>query len=129
MAHTIKWTSGIQVLGGGPQKAVARSVEVDSYGVIAVDVNPNDVDVEVDVKVGSTGEVKLLAIASDRYTDLTYKVNSDSADPVTLDHPQVLFGNGAVRILDAAPDLLLFSNASTTDKASVQILVGRDATP
>jgi hypothetical protein len=135
MTHTIKWTSGIEVVGGGPQKTVARTVKVDSYGVIAVDVKPNDTDEEVDIKIGSnsTGKVMLLAIASDKYTDISYKVNHTTATALKLDHPQVFFGAGAIATLytapDTAPDSLFFSNASSTEKASVQILIGRDAGP
>ena len=128
MAKTIKWTSGIEVLGDGLQKAVARSIDVDSYGVIAVDVESNVSDLVVDIKLGSAGSLMLLAIASDKYKDITYKVGA-STTSITLDHPQLFFGAGAVIFLGTDPDSLTFTNASTNEKASVQILVGRAAAP
>lgn len=120
-------------IAGGPGISANRSLEVEAYDIINVDVrataSPPDTDKEIDVQPGGAGQVKFLAITSDRYGDgLTYKVNSAGNPSIALDQPHVLAGEGAVGLMDSAPTKLFFSTTLTED-ASVLILVGRDATP
>ena len=132
MSKMIQFKFDVQ-LAGGPGISASRSLEVEAYDLINVKVlsttSPPDTDKEVDVQPGGAGQVKFLAITSDRYGDgLTYKVNTAANPGIPLDQPQVLVGEGAVGLLDPAPTKLFFSTTLSQD-ASVQILVGRDATP
>jgi len=132
MSKVIQWKLNVQV-AGGPGISASRSLEVEAYDLISVNVlaitSPPDTDKAVDVQPGEAGQVKFLAITSDRYGEgLTYKVNDAGNPSIALDQPQVLVGEGAVGLLDPAPTKLFFSTTLSQD-ASVQILVGRDATP
>jgi hypothetical protein len=114
-------------------------VSVEAVGTIKATVRGSgttggpDTDMEVEVQPSTTaGQVKFLAIASDRYGDdsnfLSYKVNSDANPAIRLDQPITLAGTGAVSALDAAPTSLFFSSTLVQD-ATIHIVVGRDATP
>lgn len=132
MSKVIQFKFNVQ-LAEGPGISASRSLEVEAYDLINVNVlsttSPPDTDKEIDVQPGGAGQVKFLAITSDRYGDgLTYKVNAAANPRITLDQPHVLVGEGAVGLLDPAPTKLFFSTTLSQD-ASVQILVGRDATP
>ena len=131
MPQKIGWTLSISI-ASGPQASHTKSIEVEAYDSMKVEVPMNTADLEVQLQPGlppTEGTlVKFLAISASRYEDLTYKVNEDTADPVTLDGPQV-FAGGAVQLLAEDPETLFFSNASTTDDATVEVLVGRDVTP
>lgn len=128
MAEKIRWTASVQVIGG-PGISTSRTIEVEAYDSIKVEVETTDVDKEVEVQPSATaGQVKLLVLTADRYSpDLTYKVNDTTNPAVPLDEPQFLAGARAVGFLDPAPVGLFFTNASA-EPVSVQILVGRDAT-
>jgi hypothetical protein len=128
MSEKINWTLNVQVVGG-PKISESDTILAEAYDKVQVTIAAGDSDVEVDVQPGGSGQVQFLLISSDQYAEgLTYKVNADSADAVELDGPQVLIGKGAVGLLDPEPKKLFFSNGLAED-ASVQILVGRDATP
>lgn len=125
MPLKIGWTIGVNV-PSGPQLNVSRTVEVNAYDSFQVDVGKDTTDESVELQPGGPGKVKLLAILASRYEDLTFKVNG-SATVVTLDEPLILVGEGAVELLDPSPNELFFTNTSLTDDASVEILVGRNA--
>lgn len=132
MPARIQWNFTINVTGG-PTLSGSRSVEVEAYDVISVAVAPDATDFEVEIQPGeAAGQVSVLTITSDHYEDdFIYKVNSAAAtDEVVLNQPQVLVG-GAVGLTDDAPTALFFSRnlAAGEPVATVQILVGRDATP
>jgi hypothetical protein len=113
----------------GPEVSASRSIGVDAYDSIKVVVAAGASDMEVEVQPGGSGQVKFLSVTSDVYdATLTYTVNAAANPPIALDAPQVFGGVGAVGLLDPAPASLFFSNALAQD-ATVQILVGRDATP
>lgn len=131
MSKMIQWDQNIKVADGLGISA-SRSLEVEAYDVISIDVlgttSGADTDKEVSIQPGGAGQVRFLAITSNRYgSGLTYSVNSAGSN-VSLDHPLVLVGEGAVGLLDPAPASLFLSSTLSED-ASVQILVGRDATP
>lgn len=127
MSENINWTLNIQVTGG-PKVSVSETITVDAYDKIQVIVEDGASDKEVQIQPGDLGQVQFLLISSDQYSaDLSYKVNEDTADAIKLDALQLLIGDGAVGLLGAAPEKLLFSNNLGSD-ASIQILVGRKAT-
>ena len=131
-----KLTYGYTVqVTSGPQISQSRVTEVQAYDKIDLTLDPGAADVVVDVQPGSTSQVVLLALSSSLNDDkVTYKVTDGAADkgPFTLDAPQ-LFTGGAIAVFGASPKTLKFSNShpsnDTTKKASIEILVGRDATP
>jgi hypothetical protein len=137
----INWTLDVQITGG-PKISVPRAVNVEAYDKIEVDIlaatdASTPTTATVDVQPGGTDQVKFLLITSSVYNaDLTY--TADDTDPaiptIALDEPQLLMGDheeGAVGLLGAAPQSLIFSNGIWNEGAgqsvSVQILVGRDA--
>lgn len=135
MPEKIHVTIDVQVVGG-PKLSVSLEQEVEAYDKIQVSVEKNATNKEVELQPSSSsGQVKFLMISltdSNNYGDqVTYKVNSSdpSAQTIPLDAPQVLIGAGGVKmLLDAPPQSLFFTNNLNED-ISVQILVGRDATP
>jgi len=129
MSEKISWTVNAQVVGG-PRISESQTIEVDAYDMIAVTVEDTAADKEVQVQPSPTG-TKVLLIRSDQYGEnLTYKVKDETGvtGSIKLDALQLLIGGGAVGLLGKAPIKLLFSNTSGKT-ASIQILVGRDATP
>ena len=128
MPLKIGWTIGVQV-PSGPTLSVSRSIAVNAYDSITVNVEKKANNKPVELQPSGPGKVKFLAIIASRYEDLTFKVNSGgaAATEVTLDQPQVLVGDGAIELLDPAPKKLFFTNASQTEDATVEILVGRNA--
>ena len=137
MSEKISVTLDVQVIGG-PRISESLTKEVEAYDKIEVLILKNTNDKEVDVQPGGSGQVKFLMIRltdPQKYSDkVTYKVNTKgtvatSVPAIELDAPQILIGIGGIKLLDQAPTKLFFSNAWPTDDISVQILVGRDATP
>lgn len=112
---------------------VSRSVPAEAVALIKVEIQDGATNKVVSIQpADGVGKVKFLAITSDCYQGLTYKVDTGTT-AVTLDQPLVLAGAGALKLVDptdSAPQKLSFSFTAPTsgDKASVQILVGWDAT-
>jgi hypothetical protein len=130
MAEKISWMLSVQVIGG-PKVSASQTTEVEAYDKIQVTVAAGASNKAVEVQPGGSGQVTFLLITSNKYdpSKLTYKVNDGtSTTTFTLDAPQFLMGRGGVALLDPAPKTLFFSNTLTED-VSVEILVGRDATP
>jgi hypothetical protein len=125
-------TMKVQVSGAGSFSATQKIEPVEAYGKIEVTVparsNSTPGELLVDVQPGDAGQVQLLFITAGTYSeDLSYTVTGGAAD-VTLDGPQLLVGSGAVELLGSEQKSLTFSN-DTDEAVSVQIVVGRDATP
>jgi len=121
MAEKINWNFVIQALNG-PTVSGAGTLEMDAYDKI-----------EVTITVGATQQVNLvpsgtvsLLIINPVVPDagLSYDVGGNT---VALDGPHVLIGAGAVSLLGGATDLS-FTNNTAAD-ATIEILLGRDATP
>jgi len=138
MAQNIQWTSNV-IVDGSTEMSLSRSISVEALDSIKVtilgsgSVGGPDTDREVEVQPSTTsGQVKFLAITSDRFGDaanfLSYKVNSNASPAITLDQPVVLAGEGGVSVMDSAPTSLFFSSTIVQD-ATIHIVVGRDATP
>ena len=124
---TISWKLDVSV-AGGPSEAVAQSLSAEAYDKIEVELT--DGAPEQTVEIGAaTGDVQFLLVTSTEYgTGLTYKVNATGNPSHALDGPLQLAGSGAIGLLDFAPTALLFTNGLGSN-ATVEILVGRDATP
>jgi hypothetical protein len=131
VSEQIHWTLNVQIVGG-PKLSASRTETVDAYDKITVDVpaaqtEANPGTAAVQVQPGGAGQVRFLLIQSSVYDaeKLTYRVGDAT---IHLDNLQVLTGAGAVGLLGAAPQTVTFSNA-LAQVASIQIIVGRDATP
>lgn len=122
MAEKISWNYVAQALNG-PSLSGQGEVVVDAYDKIAVTI-PAGVTQEIDLV--PNGTVSLLVInPAVPDIDLSYDVGGNA---VALDGPHVLIGTGAVSLLLAARRNLSFTNNTAAD-ATIEILLGRDATP
>jgi len=127
MPTTISWQSTIDI-PAGPSVTTASAVAVDAYDRIAVTIPASGAEVEVDVQPGAAGRVKFLIVRSDRYGDnLTFKTHVTGNPAHALDDTLVLSGAGALELLGAQVDKLLFTN-NLGQPANIEILVGRQAT-
>jgi hypothetical protein len=125
MSETISYSFTIQV-AGGPKVTDVDKIEVEAYDMLEVDVPDTGTSggvATVNVQPSDSG-VKLLLVTADSYEQLTYKVDSGSAQ--TLDGPLLLIGEGAVKLLGSTQKQFEFTNADTAAN-TVNILVGRDA--
>jgi len=115
------------IVGAGPKLKESRTLAVDAYDKISIDV-PDQGNLEVEIQPGGAGSIELLLVTSSVYgADLKYTVNADNTDRI-LDQPHVLVGSGSVALFGQEPEKLTFDN-TTGEDAQIQILVGRDATP
>jgi hypothetical protein len=124
-------TLNVQVVGG-PKVFVSLTKEVEAYDKIRVSIDAGAIDRDVDIQPSGQGQVHFLMISlarSEQYGDkVAYKINAGDANTIQLDAPQVFLGKGAVALFGStALKKLLFSN-SLAENASIEILVGRDAT-
>jgi hypothetical protein len=112
----------------GPKLGITQSLDVEAYDVINIDVDPGGTP-DVDVAQGNV-QFLLISLAQPYPTEhpLTYKVKGQ-ADTFTLDAPHLLLGGGVKDLLGKLPEVLQFANDGNNPKLTVQILVGRDATP
>ena len=99
MPEKINWTVTVQV-GGGPKLSESRTLEVEAYDLLEVEVPDGDDTTPgrllVNVQPGGAGQVKFLMISSDLYHDaLTYTVDGDPTE-VHLNDLQLFIGGGAV---------------------------------
>jgi len=132
MPEKINWAVTVQV-AGGPKLSESRTLEVEAYDLMEVEVPDGDDttpgQVTVNVQPGGTDQVKFLMISSDLYHDkLTYTVDAGPTE-VHLDDLQLLIGGGAVKLLGDTQNQFVFSNRANQGRpAFVKILVGRKAT-
>ena len=78
MPMKIGWGVSVSV-PAGPQMQVSRSIEVQAYDSVMVDVPMSTTDMSVEIQPGGAGKVKFLAIFASRYEDLSFKVNSSAS--------------------------------------------------
>lgn len=136
----INWTLNVSI-PGGPTISASSPLTIEAYDMIEVEIPYGNDYTQVQILPGSNDAVKFLLIKADVFADtaghnLVYKVNdgtNESAD-ISLTTPLHLFlGSGCVKILEISPNNLMFKNELTENgdgiPVSVQILVGRDATP
>jgi hypothetical protein len=133
MSEKIKYSLNVQVVGG-PSVPINGEVAPEAYEKIQIGLSAGAADKEMNLQPGGNNLANFLLIKASSYNDtdpthtLTYKVNNTGATAITLDGPHIFIGKGAVGILDAAPTKLFFSNSLTSD-VTIDILIGRDATP
>ena len=83
---------------------------------------------QLGVQPGAADKVRLLAIASSSYGDnLRMKIHDTSQPEIVLNDAVFLVGAGAIDMLGAQPDKILFLN-SLGHEVTIEILVGRLAT-
>jgi len=123
MPEKINWTLNVQVVGG-PKISASDTLEVEAYDKIEA-VIPTGGSATVNVQPGTGAQFLLITASS--YANMTYEVDA-SGTTVTLDGPHVLIGAGAVGLLGSTQNKFKFSNGGSED-VTVDILVGRDATP
>jgi len=129
-------TYGFSVqVGGGPQIAKTLTTTVEAYDVLDFELAAGANGINVDVQPGGSGSIKLLSISSSLYDgQVSYTVLDAGGNkgPFTLDAPQ-FFSGGAIGVIGVAPKTLAFTNANAagdpTKNATIEIFVGRDATP
>lgn len=129
MSEKITYSISAQV-ANGPKISESKTIDLEAYDKTQVIVVDTASDLEINIQPDGSGLAKFLAITASAYgANLTYKVNSAASTTViTLDGPHLFVGTGAVGLLDAAPTKLFFSNSTGAD-VTVNMLVGRDATP
>lgn len=121
-------TSIKATVGGGPSLARSFKLEVDAYDLIDVSIADTATDEAVEVQPGGAGQARFLLVLAGSYDPpLSYKVNSAANPSHDLDREMLLAGDGAIGLLGAPPNQLLFTN-TTGQAISVQVLVGRNAT-
>ena len=126
MAERIVCTLNVQV-EDGPKVNETRTISVEAYSKIEVEIANDSVDVTVEVQPGGVGTLKFLLITSDLYgTGLTYSADG-GATTVILDQPNLFNGAGAIGII-GSPENLIFNNALAEGTATIGMIVGRDAT-
>lgn len=126
MATTMKVTFKADVSGASTTSATHTLSDIEAFDKIGVNVTASGSE-NVEVQPGGAGQVQLLFITADSYSDdLTYTVSGGVTD-VPLNAPQLFVGSGAVGLLGTTQNTISFSNGESSD-IGVQILVGRDAT-
>ncbi|HEY5960433.1 MAG TPA: hypothetical protein VIV60_27960 [Polyangiaceae bacterium] len=128
---TISITTGLEVsVAGGPSLRQAQALAVDAYDMVDVVIADGATDETVEIQPSAiAGQVQVLFVSATQYEPgLTYRVNAAANPSHPLDRALLLTGAGAVALLGPAPTSLLFSNA-TGANITVQVIVGRDATP
>lgn len=121
MAEKIGWNYVVQALNG-PTLSGQGVLEIDAYDKIEVTII---VGATQQVNLVPSGNVSLLVInPAVPDVDLSYDIGGNA---IALDGPHVLIGTGAVSLLGGASNLS-FTNNTDAD-ATIEILLGRDATP
>lgn len=128
MSSTVNLSLRVSV-ASGPSISISKAVTVEAYDKIDVTVAAGDSDKVVEIQPGASSQVQILLIKASEYgADLTYKVHDVAATPIVLDQDQLYLGQGQVGLLGAQIDKLLFTN-NLANNVTIEILVGRDATP
>ncbi len=122
MSETISWNYVTQAVNG-PSLSGAGTLAVEAYDKLKVTL-ADQASQQVDLV--PAGVISALVIRPTPESDqLTYDVGGND---VGLDAPLVLLGTGAVSLLGSGVTSLTFTNNTGAD-ATIEILVGRDATP
>ncbi|MGB3457900.1 MAG: hypothetical protein WBB08_01100 [Halobacteriota archaeon] len=128
MSGKINLTLKVDVVSG-PSISVSKEITVEAYDKIDVAIDTGVSDKPVEIQPGSSNQVQMLLIKPSKCgEELTYKVGDTSATPIVLDQEQLFLGQGAVGLLGTELDKLFFTN-NLTEAVTIEILVGRDATP
>lgn len=128
---TLTWSMTVLVSGSSSISISRAPIAVEATDRIEVLIAPGDTAKVVEIQPGVATAVHALLVTSTGYgSHLTFVVSDGTTDSsaVTLDSPQV-FSGGSIAVFGVAPRRLKFTNSSTDKPATVEILVGRDATP
>jgi hypothetical protein len=124
MPEAIQWSYAMQV-AGGPLLAAGDVLPVEAYDKLRIALAAGQ-EQQVDLAPAGSGAIQLVVIQpATPDAKLTYEVNGED---VPLDGPQIFVGAGAVSLLGDAASSISLKNG-TGAEATVDILVGRDATP
>jgi hypothetical protein len=116
------WNVQFRVVDG-PQAGASGAVQVEAYDKLEVTVAAGT-SLQVDLSPGAATSIRFLAIVpAVPDAQLTYDVGGKA---IALDAPTFLLGGSVA--LAGDPTSVTFDNG-TAAKASISILVGRDATP
>lgn len=123
MSETYNYSNSIMIVDSmNFRESDSEVIPFHFYNQILV--LPGYIDVEVDLFYGAAlTDVVALAIKSDNYTSITYKVGSDSNPSVQLNNAQFWRGRGMIDYLPASPQKLYFTNAGVLN-ANVQVVAG-----
>ena len=128
MSSKINLALKVNVISG-PSIFVSKQITVEAYDKIEVTIGVGESDKPVEIQPGSSSQVLMLLIKPSKCEEgLTYKVHEASAIPIVLDQEQLFLGQGAVGLLGTELDKFFFTN-NLSDDVTIEILVGRDATP
>jgi hypothetical protein len=126
-------TLTVQVVGG-PTINEAKELVVEAYDKIDILIEPEK-EISVEVQPSEGKLISFLVIKSSIYSDASKKTKLsygiDDSGKIDLDQPHFYLGSGVVSLL-GSPKVLKFKNGSENkpeNKAQLEILVGRDATP
>lgn len=124
MTEKISLSLGVAIKNG-PQLTLIRTIEVDIYDKIDVSIADGVVK-DVELLPDLPSNVKFFLVVSDHYetSGLSYTINTGGTD-YNLDQPHILTGEGAIKLMDATPQKLVFTNQSGKD-AQIGILIGRN---
>lgn len=128
MSSTVNLSLRVSV-ASGPSISISKALTVEAYDKIDVTVAAGDSDKVVEIQPGASSQVQILLIKASEYgADLKYKVHDAAATAIVLDQDHLYLGQGQVGLLGTQIDKLLFTNNLAKD-VTIEILVGRDATP
>jgi hypothetical protein len=132
MPDLLSWSLNVEV-AGGPKIQTSRSLQVTGYDKVEVVVpgqnSPASPGPSVEIQpADDAARVRFISITSDRYGEnLTYTVTG-GAENVVLDSAQSFAGAGAIGLLGAAPQTIVFTNGlGEGQNARITVLVGREA--
>ncbi|NTU41458.1 MAG: hypothetical protein HGA78_00080 [Nitrospirales bacterium] len=128
MSSTINLALQVSVVAG-PSVSVSKKLDVEAYDKINVTIPAAAADKEVQIQPGLSSQVQLILLKASKYgADLKYKVHVNTNPDIVLDQDQLFSGAGQVGLLGANLDKLFFTNGFSED-VTLEILIGRDATP
>jgi hypothetical protein len=113
------------VVADGPNLSADGHFDTAAYEKIEEVIAKSSVPKEIEVQPSLLAQVSSLVIFSDRYVDLTFKVDEDNTVR-TLDGPLMMVGKGLIAMLGATLNKLTFTNANALADANITILVARD---
>jgi hypothetical protein len=132
MAATINIEQKVSVSGG---VMISENVALvpEAYDVFEnITLDPAAEDVEIVLQPGAVAALKLFAIKASAYPldgttpKLSYKIESDAADPILLGNMHMFCGNGAVASLGAAITKIYASNSDSVAR-QITVMIARDA--
>jgi Ni,Fe-hydrogenase III small subunit len=123
MAEQITYIQSFAV-NAGPLRSATATISAEAYDIITVTV-PKSASIVVAMQPGGIASLKGVLITANRYTSMTYVI--DSGSPITLDAPQMFLGAGQCALFGATFGDITFTNGSSTDAVIVSMIILRTA--